>query len=575
SGKCSYHAHRRSWAQHQPIQCQRRQPDWDRVGGHSHQHLLGRQHQLVRLLDLPERDQLTSFVRATLKEFAMPGTSRNLSLMLLPQRWDGANLIANLLLLPNGDPTAPVPLLSGQELPFAAAQPVLRAALLPGLGTPCWDPSITPASLTYVPITLPYSSAQAPIFAALKSEYTPKVPPLKQDAGVIRKDLPESYRAATGFATPDPEYFTAGDGFGCALGSQTPNTNQVQPRTIAWGEILSYALRQPLICQAMGLAYLRISIPLAPDQVKAGGWIWLEIDDTNLSNWYAKLVTEQPNAVSTYAARLPALTTAQDVFAAILFPTVPGAYDAKTMDAAQFEADLYLDGFAKVVHADQPTTSDSVTGDPTAIVPGTDAGIQIGWDDEQVTTWINRQVKIAQDMASGSPTQELPFTVLGYRVDVRQSSTDPWASLCAASGTLNAASVFTTSFTDQDLCAEPTPVQNSSSSSGPKQDYWLPRYFAQWRGRTLVVNDKYGFAFSGGQPPAPSTTTDSDFTGTLTEALSGVNLRYGQSYQFRTRLADLTGGGPAPTDPDPTDVGIATLPFRRYVPPKKVVLTLK
>ena len=63
----------------------------------------------------------------------MPGT--NLSLMLFPQRWDGANLFANLLLLPNGDPTAQVPLISGHELPFAQAQPVLRAALLPGLAS--------------------------------------------------------------------------------------------------------------------------------------------------------------------------------------------------------------------------------------------------------------------------------------------------------------------------------------------------------------------------------------------------------------------------------------------------------
>ncbi len=500
----------------------------------------------------------------------MPGTTRNLSLMLLPQRWDGSNLIANLLLLPNGDPTQPVPLSSGEELPFSQAQPVLRAALLPGLETPAWDPSITPASLTYIPITLHYSSAEGPIFAALTAEYTPIVPPLVQPDGIIRKDLPDSFMEANGFAPYDPEYFTAVDGFGCAIGSQTPNTTQVPTSTIAWGEILSYALRQPLICQAMGLAYLQVSIPLNPDQVSAGGWIWLEIDTTNPTNWYAKLLGEQPTAVSTYAARLPALDAAQDVFAAILFPTVPGAYDAKTMDAAQYEADLYLDGFAKVVHADQPTTADSVTGDTTAIVPGTDAGIQIGWDDIQVTTWINRQIQIAQALAAGTATQELPFTVLGYRVDVRQAPTDPWASLCAASGTLNAASVFTTSFTAQDLCVEPTPVQNA----GAGQQYWLPRYFAQWRGRTLVVNDKYGYAFSGGQPPAPTTTTDSDFTGTIAESLSGVNLLYGENYEFRTRLADLTGGGPAPTDLSPDDAGVTNVPFRRYVPPKKVALTL-
>src|SRR5208337_2514876 len=96
-------------------------------------------------------------------ESTMPGTTRNLTLMLLPQSWDGHHLIANLLLLPNGDPTAPVPLISGHELPFAKAQPVLRAALLPGLAVPAWDPSITPAMITYIRLTLSYSAAQATI----------------------------------------------------------------------------------------------------------------------------------------------------------------------------------------------------------------------------------------------------------------------------------------------------------------------------------------------------------------------------------------------------------------------------
>ncbi len=509
----------------------------------------------------------------------MPGTTRNLTLMLLPQSWDGHHLIANLLLLPSGDPTAPVPLISGEELPFATAKPVLRAALLPGLTVPAWDPSVTPAMLTYIPITLSYSTAQSAIFSALSSQYTPVTTDLttfKQPGGAIYKDLPESYLDATGFQTPGSDTFSTGDGFLCSLGSaaSAPSTTPVSAYTINWGEIISYALRQPLIAQAMGLIYSQVSIPLTAAQVISGGWIWIEIDTSNASNWYATLLSENAQAVSTYAARLPALTTAaQDVFAAVLFPTVPGNYISSVLDTAQYEADLYLDGFAKLLHSNQPTSSDSVTNDPTQIVPGTDAGIQIGWDDEQVTTWINRQVQIAQGFTSPPPppgtliTPELPFTVLGYRVDVRETDADPWSSLCAASGTLSAASAFNTSFTAKDLCVEPTPVQNGSG------DYWLPQYFAQWRGRTLVVNDPYAYIFSGGQFPPPAPPSDSEFTGTTTESLPDVGLRYGQIYQFRTRLADLTGGGPQSTDTSPSDAGSTTITFKRYVPPKKVPLT--
>lgn len=504
----------------------------------------------------------------------MPSTTRNLSLMLLPQEWDGANLVANLLLLPNGDPTAPVPLTTGQELPFATAQPVLRAALLSGLATPPWAPSIPPASITQIPLTLPYSSYQSAMFAGLVADYAPAPSVGTQDSGVIRKDLPESYLEATGFQTPNPEYFTARDGFGCALGGAEPSKVPVTARPIQWGEIISYALRQPLLAQAMGIMYLQVSIPIAPELVKSGGWIWIEINTTNNANWYAKLLAQTPTAVATYAARLPALTTAQDVFAAILFPTVSGNYDSSVADA-QNEADVYLDGFAKIVHAYQPVTSDSVTNNNGTVVPGTDAGVQIGWDDEQVTKWINRQIGIAQAQVAPPPppgslvTAELPFTVLGYRVDVRESTSGPWSSLCTASGTLNAAGGFTTSFAASELCVEPTPVKNA----GPNQDYWLPQYFAQWRGRTLVVNDQYGYRFSGGQPPA-TTPAPTDFNGTTSEVLPSVGLRYGNTYQFRTRLADLTGGGPLPTDPDPSDAGVATLPFRRYVPPKQVPTTL-
>ena len=56
----------------------------------------------------------------------------------------------------------------------------------------------------------------------------------------------------------------------------------------------------------------------------------------------------------------------------------------------------------------------------TSCRPATDAGIDLGWDDEQVTVWLNRQLEAMRKRLD--PLQkavEAPLGVSGYRVDVR------------------------------------------------------------------------------------------------------------------------------------------------------------
>lgn len=517
--------------------------------------------------------------------------TRNLSLMMFPQDWSGTEIVANILLVPTGDPTVPV----GSELPFAQAQPVLRAAFLPGFATPSWG-APPPGSVIYSDLyhVIPPSPEepgliQPPykqdIFAGLAEQFTPTVPARAASAGGVRKDLPLSYRAAAGFGTPDSTLFVAGDGYGCDLRGTKPNTVPVTPRKAAWGGIFSYALRQPLIAQAIGMSYLDVRIPLDASQVSGGGWLWVEIDTTNPANWYASLVTssaakpyyQQP--VRSYAARIPALTSPQSLFAAVLFPvypTVPTA-TSQVVDPSQFEADLYATGFAQIVHAYQPVSADAIVGNDNSLVPGTDAGFQIGWDDEQVTRWLNRQVQAAQAMAGNNPADEFPLGVQGYRVDTRvvadgtadpASPTPPWNSLVTVSATVSAGDSFTATQTEE-LSIEPTPVSNGASPN-----FWLPRYFAHWRGRSLVVSDKYGYAFGTGGPqtPYPQNPAAPQFSGSLSEVLN-AGLRYGQWYQFRARLSDLTGGGPTADDSDP-GAGVSTIQFLRHVPPKAVGATL-
>jgi hypothetical protein len=472
---------------------------------------------------------------------------------------------------------------------------VLRAVFLPGFATPSWAPppaSIITSQLYHLIPPGPEASGliQPPykqeIFAGLSEQFTPTVPARAASAGGIKKDLPLSYQAAAGFGKADGALFTTDDGYGCDIRGTQPNKVAVTPRKVAWGEIFSYALRQPLIAEAIGLSYLGVRIPLDASTVADGGWLWLEIDTSNLANWYAQLVNasvakpyyQQP--VRSYAARIPALTGAQSLFAAVLFPVYPIVPTATSVvvDPAQYEADLYATGFTQIVHAYQPVSADAIVGNDNTLVPGTDAGFQIGWDDEQVTAWLNRQVQAAQAMFAQNPADEFPLGVQGYRVDAREvsdgtadpaSPTPAWNSLVTVSATVAAGDSFTATGTEE-LAIEPTPVGNGASPT----NFWLPRYFAHWRGRSLIVADKYGYAFGTGGPPAayPQNPGAPQFSGSLSEILS-IGLRYGQWYQFRARLSDLTGGGPAIGDSDP-GAGVATIQFLRHVPPKAVGVTL-
>jgi len=91
----------------------------------------------------------------------------------------------------------------------------------------------------------------------------------------------------------------------------------------------------------------------------------------------------------------------------------------------------------------------------------------------------------------------------------------------------------------------------------------MPLYFAQWLGTSLVVHDDTISQISPGSKSLPASTLGADLGGVPT-------LRYGNDYQFRVRLVDLTGKGPDANE-DTVHPGLAPngfCPFRRYMPPK-------
>src|SRR6516164_341081 len=505
-----------------------------------------------------------------------------LSLMAFPQSWTAAThtLAVNLLVLPVGDPTGPV----GSVPTFAGTTLKLKAQLITG--------EALPASGTTPALSVPFTAVPPPGAVALLDSMKARLPAgttittAKVDkttappASVrVMKALPPSYTQAFPFSRSRNEaLFITGDGYGCAVEAQAPIITVPStpppplPKTIAWGQIISYILRQPKLAQACGLVY-STTLTIAPALLSDTSWVFFVIDTSGATNPFASDAAS-PDKVRSYAARLPALTTDRKLFAATLFPVVP--IPPASLAEPDSEAQIYDDGFAQVVHSHQPPTSDTATGSTDGMAPGAEPGIQLAWDDEQVTIWLDRQVGLLRDRANQVPTPtapESPLGVIGYCVDVSPAGAGAWKSLCGVVGSLpfsgaNPTGVGTTPLgPNAELFVTPSPVRARPSGAGPSPDPgWMPLYFTAWRGASLVVHDTTISKLSPGTTPMPA------------NALQPVDVPpplYGHSFDFRVRFVDLTGGGPVVGDVPvhPGLAPIATAAFRRFIPPKALEVT--
>lgn len=514
-----------------------------------------------------------------------------LSLMTFPQRWDGTTgtISLNILMLPVGDPTAQL----GTGPQFAGTTVDLVINLASGVDSLPSTATALSFAKTFVATPQPVASA---LYTTLFNQLVAKgitvtsgkltvAPPA---TARIKKSLPESYKLAFPFEKASSSDIVEGDRFGCALRSQAPGFNEPNlpppDSKISWGQVISYALRQPVLAQALGLIY-PVTLNVSPSLMANGAFIWVALDTSNPANPWVKDFKNNPDTVKSYAARIPELDAAQErpVFAARLFPVVAPPTDPR-LAQPELEAEQYDDGFAQIVHANQPKTIDTATLDPNQIAPATDAGIQIGWDDEQVTIWLNSQIDLLRDRVppGGNSTAESPLGVQGYRVDVRQKGTTPWNSLCLVNGKLPFDSTSVSgsiSISGNEFWISPAPVRPSAANNESNAEPgWLPLYFSQWAGSSLVLPDPtvqlLAFAASVSNPPQPLPPTtlpnpNPDLTAVPT-------LHYGGDYEFRVRLTDLTGGGAASTDsflhagPAPT----AQARLLRFVPPKSLEVTV-
>ncbi|MFC5865090.1 hypothetical protein ACFPT7_22475 [Acidicapsa dinghuensis] len=491
-----------------------------------------------------------------------------LAVMTFPQHWDGTGtLTLNVVLIPSVDPL-PGPLIGTTSPSFANGAPTFSVVIDAGLAAEPGPPGTT----VLAPTVISAPASPAATFAVLQSAVTASgatlgtVTPLAIPR--IRKALPASYFAVGG-GPPDGNLTTTLDDFGCGLRGTPPTPlPTTPPKSTTWGQVISYALRQPLLALKLGLIYqLSVKLPAA-NTLASGGFVYVELA---ASDPWAVAALTNAGSIRTHAARVPPLTSApRALFAAIGFPLQTTPPEGPTPSDTNVEiADVYSDGFAKLVHSSQPQNAAAAVGDGQ-LPPGSDLGIEIGWDDEQVVQWQNDQLALLAARTGGTlnTATQAPLGVLGYRVDVADITpaspggpflTPSWQSLCSISTSLPASLGNYTG----DLTIEPVAAQPESSTPG---DAWLPMYFANWRGGSLCEPDPIPTALTSRSNPVTPARTAAGLT-TL--------LSYGHTYSFRVRLGDLSSGGPlladAPVNPGPASQANQT--FQRLVPPKAPLVT--
>ena len=409
-----------------------------------------------------------------------------LNLLAFPQRWDGVSgeLHLRVAVLPRTNPleslfprTPPDP----DEPAFVNASLSLNAMLIPSL-----ERLPDPANVTAhraLAITPPadledvYQDLATLFPMHPPGTVTPKPEPRRKDT-YIKKFLPGSYRRAFAFERPRTPFAYIDDTYHCALKTPPRKPPAPTPTGVSWGQVIAVVLQQPRLAERLGLVYAdEITLP-SNTFFEEGGWLYVALANTSD---YASLAPPASDQVKYYAARLPPLKAGETrpLFAAVLFPVLSGPPPA-SYDETFLEAETYDDGFAKIVHADQPTKADVLDDSEDALPAVQDAGIGLGWDDEQLTIWMNRQIDPA------FAAQDSPMAVLGYRVNVRKADTVDWTSLVRVQGQLQLGTLVDEPFLGEHSLRV-APVQIHSQRTG---DYWLPSYFARWTGKSLVASDE-------------------------------------------------------------------------------------
>lgn len=390
----------------------------------------------------------------------------------------------------------------------------------------------------------------------------------------IKKYLPESYRSAFNFVRARSKYALIGDEYSCAIKNKnTENTDKnTQRDVLSWGKVIALCLRNPALAEKAGLIYkASIAVDEAANLFENGGWLYASFA---VGNAFEGLDGMK------YAARIPALkgTDERVLFSAVQFPVAQVAVNNIGYDEVLRDAIVYDDGFAKIVHANQPVNQDLLQEKDKSNPPLKDIGIRLGWDDEQIAIWYNRQM-LKKEEESGSDV-DTPLGVFGYRVDVRKKGEEQWLSqnslILQQNTALNNGRII---ISEVGEIVEPgIEVHPSAHGDSKGEGFWLPMYFSSWMGKPISIADKDAEDINMLHPdkmikPRPDidNTINSipkrTFHPYAADPRNNIPLVYGSDYQFRVRLMDISGGGPEVTARavNGGEKPVADLHFKRHI----------
>ena len=537
---------------------------------------------------------------------------KRFTLLPFPQSYDGdTRLDLRVVVLPrNQNPLLPAieghATIPDGAAAFADAQFAFEATIISGLNNFPYDQLIHQSK----PLPIAAPARARDLFLALKAKFQIKDADrnnkgLGSDARAnltvaqelsVRKYLPVSYRSAFNFTTPRTRNAVIDDSYRCAVRDAGPVAGFPRsPDWISWGKVFAYALKQRLLAEQLGMIY-HTHVEIDANDFPQGGWLYI---DLAAGSDYEAQQLASPFFISRYAARIPALKAGEprQVFAPILFPvlfkekpidpdpTPDGNYNELFLEAAAYD-----DGFAKIVHAQQPHSRNLLEEESDGAHPVKDVGIRLGWDDEQILIWYMRQMMtdlsvkdplLTDPAADPSRRLDAPLGVFGYAIDVREVAEpeNPWDSLTAVDSKAelfidNGNEIIPLGDFDDELPYQVYPVQLDGNKN---KSYWLPMYFANWNGHSMVLPDDDAARIYHTTDDVQADPTHTKITGPAANALNDLydagpvnaRLRYGGNYDFRVRLLDMSGGGASIEDGpiNETQSNVATRRFLRYVAP--------